>query len=59
MTLTYSEFPVAQQWKDIRLLALQAEGWVVLFGRKALTVSLRIRRSAYVILTGRYRILYV
>lgn len=29
----------AHQWKDVRILALKKEGWVVLFGRKALTVS--------------------
>jgi hypothetical protein len=34
------EVSSAQQWKDIRLLALRTEGWVVLFGRKALTVGL-------------------
>ncbi|GHJ84418.1 hypothetical protein NliqN6_0820 [Naganishia liquefaciens] len=39
---TYTDICLSHQWKDVRILALRKEGWVVLFGRKALSDPIRL-----------------
>ncbi|KAJ9120694.1 hypothetical protein QFC22_002625 [Naganishia vaughanmartiniae] len=41
LTLCF-DFAIAHQWQDIRLSDLKQQGWVVLFGRKAMSDPIRL-----------------